>query len=152
VFPYEIVQRLAARCLILYRVALFRFEIFLSICIHVHNAFHSGTWINRVMWRTWAKLTPSAGYSAWWCWWTNLSDQVLGQGWSSSGRRQTNTNLVLFRQALVHLPPPWCFKIFITLFDALGDRSCVLNRWCISFLGKLSTLPWQPFIKRIFDA
>jgi hypothetical protein len=39
-----------------------------------------------------------------------------------------NTNLVLPRQPPVHLPPPCCFKIFITLFDALGDRSCVLNR------------------------
>jgi hypothetical protein len=26
------------------------------------------------------------------------------------------------------LPPPCCFKIFITLFDAFGDRSCVLNQ------------------------
>ena len=26
------------------------------------------------------------------------------------------------------IPFPCCFKIFITLFDALGDRSCVLNR------------------------
>jgi hypothetical protein len=26
-----------------------------------------------------------------------------------------------------HLPPPCCLKIFITLFDALGDMSCVLN-------------------------
>jgi hypothetical protein len=60
-----------------------------------------------------------------------------------------NTNLVLFRQAPVHSPPPCCFKIFITLFDALGDRSCVLNRWFISFVGKLITLPWYPFWKRI---
>jgi hypothetical protein len=50
----------------------------------------------------------------------------------------------------VHLPPPYCFKIFITLFDALGDRSCVPNNWCISFLEKLITLPWYPFMKRIF--
>jgi cbb3-type cytochrome oxidase subunit 1 len=40
---YEVVQRLAARCLIRYHVAVFRFVIFLSIYIHVHNAFHSGT-------------------------------------------------------------------------------------------------------------
>jgi hypothetical protein len=53
---------------------------------------------------------------------------------------------VLFRQAPVHLPPPWCFKIFITLFDALGDRSCVLNRWCISFLEN-----WFPFLDIRFE-
>jgi hypothetical protein len=52
VFPYEIVQRLAARCLIRYRVTLFRFVKFLSICIHVHNAFHSGTLINHVVRKT----------------------------------------------------------------------------------------------------
>jgi hypothetical protein len=27
-----------------------------------------------------------------------------------------------------------CFKIFITLYDALGDRNCVLNNCCIPFL------------------
>jgi hypothetical protein len=135
VFPYEIVQRLGARCLIRYHVALFRFVIFLSICIHVHNAFHLGTSINHVMRRTWAKSTPSAGYSAWWCWWTNLPDQVLGQGWSSSGRRLTNTNLVLSRQAPVHLPPPSVLKSFITLNDALGDRSCVIKQL-------MQFLPW----------
>jgi hypothetical protein len=42
------------------------------------------------------------------------------------------------------------FKIFIALYDALGDRSCVLNNWCIPFLGKLITIPWYPFMKRIF--
>jgi hypothetical protein len=30
---------------------------------------------------------------------------------------------------------PCCFKLFITLDDALGDRSCVLNNCRISFLG-----------------
>ena len=33
---------------------------------------------------------------------------------------------------IIHVP---CFKNFITLFDALGDRSCVLNNCCIPFLG-----------------
>jgi hypothetical protein len=55
--------------------------------------------------------------------------QVLGRGILVKRTSSNNTNIVLFRQAPVHLPPPWCFKIFITLFDALGDRSCVLNRW-----------------------
>jgi hypothetical protein len=32
-----------------YRIALFRFVLFLLICIHVHNAFHLGTLNNRVM-------------------------------------------------------------------------------------------------------
>jgi hypothetical protein len=52
VFSDKIVQRLAARCLIRYLVALFRLVLFLPICIHVHNAFHSGTLINRVMRKT----------------------------------------------------------------------------------------------------
>jgi hypothetical protein len=43
---------LAAKNLIRYRVALFRFETFLSILIHVHNAFHLDTLINRVMRKT----------------------------------------------------------------------------------------------------
>jgi hypothetical protein len=54
------VQRLAARCLIRYRVALFRFVIFLSICIHVHNAFHSGAIMNRVMRKT-SQVDPKRG-------------------------------------------------------------------------------------------
>jgi hypothetical protein len=33
------------------------------------------------------------------------------------------------------IPFPWCFKNFITLYDALGGRSCVLNNWYIPFLG-----------------
>jgi serine/threonine-protein kinase RIO1 len=44
--------------------------------------------------------------------------------WTSSN----NTNLVLSRQAPVHLPPPSVFKSFITLNDALGDRSCVIKQ------------------------
>jgi hypothetical protein len=43
VFPYEIVQRLTARYLIRGHVVIFSLVLFLSICIHVHNAFHSGT-------------------------------------------------------------------------------------------------------------
>jgi hypothetical protein len=39
------------------------------------------------------------------------------------------------------LPFPCSLKIFITLYDALGDRCCVLNNLCISFLGKLITVP-----------
>jgi hypothetical protein len=53
-----------------------------------------------------------------------VSEQKLIAKWSPPN----NTNLVLPRQAPVHLPPPCRFKIFITLYDALGDRSCVLNR------------------------
>ena len=37
------------------RIALFRFVLFLLICIHVHRAFQLGTIIDRVMWKT----TPS---------------------------------------------------------------------------------------------
>jgi hypothetical protein len=46
--------------LIRYRVALFRFVIFPSICIHVHNAFHSGTLINRAMRKT-SQVDPKRG-------------------------------------------------------------------------------------------
>jgi hypothetical protein len=52
-----------------------------------------------------------------------------------------NRNSYNTRQAPVHYPFPCCFKNFITLSDALGDRSCVLNNWCIPFLGKLVTIP-----------
>jgi hypothetical protein len=78
------------------------------------------------------------------------ADQVLGQGWSPSGRRLTNTNLVLFHASPGALSLSLCFKIFITLYDPLGDRSCVLNNWCISFLGKLITLSWYLFHKKDF--
>jgi hypothetical protein len=57
VFSYESVQRLATRCLIRYRVALFRFVIFLFICIHVHFTNHLGTLINHVRQRIKAKST-----------------------------------------------------------------------------------------------
>jgi hypothetical protein len=143
VFPYETIQRLAARCLIRYRVALFRFVIFLSICIHVHNAFHSGTWINHVMRRTRTESTTR------WCWWTELKmdrwNKYQNKSWSPSGRHLTNTNLLFIPgkpRCICHLLA--VSKSFITLFDALGDRSCVLNNWCISFLGKVITLPWYP--------
>jgi hypothetical protein len=33
----------------------------------------------------------------------------------------------------VHLPPPCCFKIFITLSDALGDRMKVQPSLFVSF-------------------
>jgi hypothetical protein len=74
------------------------------------------------------------------------SSKCSVEGYSSSGHRLTNSNLVLFMQAPVHLPPPCCFKIFITLFDALGDRSCVLICWCISVLEN-----WLPFLDTLFE-
>ena len=73
-----------------------------------------------------------------------VSEQKMVTKWSPPN----NTNLVLLRQAPVHSPPPWCFKIFITLFDALGDRSCVLNRWCISLL-EIDYPSLIPVLKRI---
>jgi hypothetical protein len=72
--------------------------------------------------------------------------QVLEQKMVAKWPTSNKTNLVLLRQAPVHLPPPCCFKIFITLFDALGDRSCVLNRWYISFLEN-----WLPFLDTRFE-
>jgi hypothetical protein len=56
-------------------------------------------------------------------------------------RHLTNTNLVLFQASPSALSLSLCFKIFITLYDALGDRSCVLNNRCISLLGKLISHP-----------
>jgi hypothetical protein len=43
-----------------YRIALFRFVLFLFICIHVHNAFHSGTLISRAM-RKMTQVDPKRG-------------------------------------------------------------------------------------------
>jgi hypothetical protein len=59
VFPYEIVQRLAARCLIRGHVVIFSLILFLFISIHVHYANHLGTFVDHVMRRTKAKSTPS---------------------------------------------------------------------------------------------
>ena len=59
-FPYKIIQRLATKCLMRYRIALFRFVLFPSICIHVHNAFHSGAIINHVM-RKMTQVDPKRG-------------------------------------------------------------------------------------------
>jgi hypothetical protein len=51
------------------------------------------------------------------------------------------------------IPSPCCFKIFITLYVAFGDRSCVLNNWCIPFLGKLVTIPcYLIFSNKFSDA
>jgi hypothetical protein len=126
------------------------------VLIHVHYAYQLGTLIDHVMRKmsqVGHKMSLRVSFSTRWCWWTDLKMDNLNEcqdkGWSSSERRLTNTNVVLSRQALVHFPPSCCFKIFITLYDAFGDRSCVLNSWCISFLGKLITLPWYPFMKRI---
>jgi hypothetical protein len=57
------VQRLAARCLIRYCVALFRFVIFLFICIHVHYANHLGTFIDYMIWRTKVESTTRYRYA-----------------------------------------------------------------------------------------
>jgi hypothetical protein len=92
------------RCLIPYCVALFRLVIFLSICIHVHNAFHSGTLINHVKRKTiqvdprlMQRLDicarqrrqsdqPEDGQTE------QVSEQKLIAKWTSSN----NTNLVFF--------------------------------------------------------
>ena len=121
----------------------------LYTCAHTCASCISwGTINNRVCGR-WPKSTPSAGYSVWWCWWTNLPDQVLGQGWLSSGRRLTNTNLVFLQASPGAFATSLCFKYFFTLSDALGDRSCVINNWCI-------IIPWRllnpGFIKRTDNA
>jgi hypothetical protein len=57
------------------------------------------------------------------------------------------------RQAPVHYPFfPYCFKIFITLYDALGDRNCMINSWCISFLGRLVNIPClHVLFKQVFE-
>jgi hypothetical protein len=86
------------------------------------------SWINlKVMWMTNMKM--------------DKLNECQDKGWSPSGRHLTNTNIVLFQVSPGALSLSLCFKIFITLFDALDHRSCVPNNWCISFLGKLITIP-----------
>jgi hypothetical protein len=87
VFPNKTVQRLAARRLIRYRVILFRFKIFLSICIHVHNAFHSGTLYNRVMQKT-SQVDPKRGLTRRMMQMDNPI-KYQDKGYSSSKRRLT---------------------------------------------------------------
>jgi hypothetical protein len=49
------------------------------------------------------------------------------------------------------IPFPCCFKIFITLYDALGDSNCVINSWCISFLEKFDYQSLLPILfKQVF--
>jgi hypothetical protein len=69
-------------------------------------------------------------------WKSSSREQLLLQHLRSGPWTSCNT-----RQALVYYSFPCCFKYFITLFDALGDRSCVLNNWCIPFHGKLIIIP-----------
>jgi hypothetical protein len=55
-------------------------------------------------------------------------NEYQDKGWLSSDRRLTNTNLVLLQASPSALSLFLVFfKIFITLYDALGDMSCVLN-------------------------
>jgi hypothetical protein len=93
-----------------------------------------------LLWKVMLRDEPKDGWPDQEPWWR----------WSSSDCRLTNTNLVLFQASPDAFSLSLCFKIFITLYDALGDRSCVINNWCISFLGKLIINPWYPFMKRIF--
>jgi hypothetical protein len=55
-------------------------------------------------------------------------DQVSGFLRLTKRTSSNHTNLVYPRQAPVHLPPPSVLKSFITLNDALGDRSCVIKQ------------------------
>jgi hypothetical protein len=82
---------------------------FLLICIHVHYAYHSGTLINHAIWKT-SQVDPKHGL---------LRMVVLVDEHARSSARtrmiikwtsSNNTNLVLFRQAPVHLPPPCVLK------------------------------------------
>ena len=108
-------------------------------------ALHKYSWLYMAIYRKWRRDRSwrSKDYTTTW----RTSGRELLLFWYLWSRTRLSYNT---RQALVHLPPPCCFKIFITLFDALGDRSCVINNWCISFLGKSITLPWYPSMKRIF--
>jgi hypothetical protein len=54
------VRHFVTRCLIRYRVALFRLVVFLFICIHVHYANHLGTFVDRVMRKT-TQVDPKRG-------------------------------------------------------------------------------------------
>jgi hypothetical protein len=102
-------------------------------CIFIASHKHSCT--STVMYRergrdcSWRRSCPASWES------TSREQLLLWHLWSRLG---TSCNT---RQAPVHYPFPWCFKIFITLYDVLGDRSYVLNNWCISFLEN-----WLPFL------
>ena len=114
----------------------------LVICIHVHYANHLGTFIDYVIWRTkvesttryryaWASPKDDADERTWrWIIWRMSRQKMVVKRTSSN-----NTNLVLSKQAPVHLPPPSVLKSFITLNDALGDRSCVIKQL-------MHFLPW----------
>jgi hypothetical protein len=54
---------------------------------------------------------------------SSSGEQLLFRHLRGGNRNSYNT-----RQVPMHFTPfPCCFKIFITLYDALGDRICVLN-------------------------
>jgi hypothetical protein len=81
------------------------------------------------------------------------------RGDCSINRKSTCWELLLFwylwsrarlpyntRQALVHLPPPCCFKIFITLYDALGAKPIA------AFPSlELFTISWLPALLKGFQ-
>jgi hypothetical protein len=69
------------------------------------------------------KTTSSVGRTWRWIIWRMSRQKMVVKRTSSN-----NTNLVLSKQAPVHLPPPSVLKSFITLNDALGDRSCVIKQ------------------------
>jgi hypothetical protein len=68
-------------------------------------------------------------------WESSSREQLLLQHLQSGPWTSCNTRL-----APVHYPFPCFFKMFITLYDALGDRSYVPNHWCIPFLGNIPFL------------
>jgi hypothetical protein len=63
-------------------------------------------------------------------WNSTCRDQLLF--WHLRDRPSASYNT---RRATMHSPLSLLFKLFTTWDDALGDRSCMLNNCCISFLG-----------------
>jgi hypothetical protein len=137
------------QCFILFNVD------YLSYAIYTHAHTCASCIVHLMRYASWSRDVKDKS-------WINLkvmrmmnlkmdkSSKCSAERWSTNKSRLTNTNLVLFQASPGALSLSLCFKIFITLYDAFGDRSCVLNNWCISILWKLITIPWLPFIKRIF--
>jgi hypothetical protein len=122
---YKWLQCLASQCLIHRHTTLFCPVIFLLLFIHMHFAYHLGTLIDHVMWKTIVGLISK------WCWWINQRsgwfDHVPGwemlTKWSSSN----NTDLVLSQASPGAFATFLVFTKFYHLYAALGDRSWVIK-------------------------
>jgi hypothetical protein len=105
---------------------------------------------NRTKQRTWTRVDHKmmlAGEPEKWTGWTR--QEIVVKRISSNKHWPS----VYPRQAQMHYPFPCCFKNFIIVYDALGDRSWMLNNQCISFLENLGTIPcYLIYLNKFSDA